>query len=81
MRILAAAPILAFVLITPIAAYAGDQVAELRKSYRAACKADIEKYCSSAEKKGACLKEHTSEITQDCKIARKAYRTAKKAVE
>lgn len=80
-RVLPAALVVAILSATSMAAQAEGTVPELRKAYRTACKADIERFCAAAEKKGACLKQHMAEITPDCKTARKAYRTARKAPE
>jgi hypothetical protein len=55
---------------------------EARNKVRAACAADIQKFCASIERaKGAmrsCLEAHENDLTATCKAAR-AERTAERA--
>jgi Cysteine rich repeat len=55
-----------------------------REAYRAACAADVQKFCANIEKaKGAmrgCLQTHEKELSASCKAAR-AERAAAKAKE
>ena len=43
------------------------------------CKADMEKFCKDAEKKGKCMHEHKKELSAECQTAMKAHADAMKA--
>ena len=64
-------------------AHADTKLDETRAAYRSACKADMQKYCATAEKghKGACLKQHIKEVSKECREARKSYRQTRKAAD
>lgn len=64
---------------------ASDSAAEARAKVRAACAADVEKFCAGVERgKGggmrACFAAHETELSADCKAAR-AERGALRAKE
>lgn len=63
--------------LLPFAANA-ETLQQSKAAYKAACKADLKKFCANSDKKGACLKAHAAEIAPECLSARKAYRAAKK---
>ena len=67
--------------VLPFSANAEVSIEQSRAAYKAACKADVKKFCADAQKKGTCLKEHVKEISSECREARKAYRSAKKHEE
>lgn len=58
------------------------EVKEMRQKMRAACSADVQKFCGQIERgKGmlrACLEQHQSELSEGCRAAR-AERAAAKA--
>jgi hypothetical protein len=75
--------------VLPMAAMAQSAAPELareeaRAKYRAACAADVQKFCASIERaKGAmraCLTAHETELSDACKAAR-AERAAARAKE
>ena len=77
---------LAFVPAAAFAQTAAPQTAapEARERVRAACAADVQKYCANVERaKGAmrgCLEAHETQLSDGCKAAR-AERAAARAKE
>ncbi|MGI9169691.1 MAG: hypothetical protein ACR2FH_05860, partial [Caulobacteraceae bacterium] len=58
----------------PAAAGGGD-----RQAMRAACAADIAKFCPQGGKVGKCLRPHKSELSPACSAAWSARRAARRA--
>jgi hypothetical protein len=78
----AAALALAVLPFTALAQNATSPSPEAREKFRAACGADVQKFCADVERgKGAmrsCLETHEKELSAACKAAR-AERAAAKA--
>jgi Cysteine rich repeat len=76
--------VLAVLPMTAFAQSAGPQTTapEAREKVRAACAADVQKFCANIERaKGAmraCLEAHDAQVSADCKAAR-AERAAARA--
>jgi hypothetical protein len=70
--------------VLPLTALAQSPTSEAREKMRAACAADVEKYCANIERaKGAmrtCLDAHQTQLSDGCKAAR-AERAAARAKE
>ena len=66
---------------SPPAARASPALSEARAKMRAACAADVEKFCAGVERgKGGmrtCLREHRSELSADCTSARQQVRATR----
>jgi flagellar motility protein MotE (MotC chaperone) len=80
---------LVFVLV-PVAALAqspsmqpSSDRAEMREKFKAACSADIQKFCAQLDRgKGArraCLQAHENELSAECRALREARAAAKAA--
>ena len=84
MKTIGIALALALLPLTAVAQSAGPQTAapEAREKVRAACAADVQKFCADIERaKGAmraCLEAHDSQVSAGCKAAR-AERAAARA--
>jgi predicted outer membrane protein len=84
MKTIGIALALALLPMTAVAQGAGPQTAapEAREKVRAACAADVQKFCADIERaKGAmraCLEAHDSQVSAGCKAAR-AERAAARA--
>jgi Cysteine rich repeat len=84
MRTYAAALALALLPATAIAQSAPATPSPDREAYRAACSADVQKFCANIEKaKGAmrsCLEAHEKDLSDTCRAAR-AERAAARAAK
>jgi cysteine rich repeat protein len=81
-----------FLILLPVAALAqspstppSPDRAEMREKFKAACSADIQKFCAQIERaKGAmrtCLQAHESELSAECRALRAERAAASKAAE
>jgi flagellar motility protein MotE (MotC chaperone) len=77
-----------FLVLLPVAALAqspstqpSPDRAEMREKFKAACSADIQKFCAQIERaKGAmraCLQAHANELSAECRALRDARAAAK----
>ena len=80
-----------FLVLVPVATLAqspsttqpSSDRAEMREKFKAACSADIQKFCAQIDQvKGArraCLQAHENELSADCRAIREARAAAKAA--
>ncbi len=78
--LLGAIPIAAVAQTAPPSAPSAER-AEAREKFRAACGADVQKFCANIERaKGAmrgCLAEHEKDLSAGCKAAREERAAAR----
>lgn len=83
MKTIGIALALALLPMTAVAQSAGPQTAapEAREKVRAACAADVQKFCANIERaKGAmraCLTSHETQLSDNCKAAREERAAAR----
>jgi flagellar motility protein MotE (MotC chaperone) len=79
-----------FLVLVPVAALAqspstqpSSSRAEMREKFKAACSADMQKFCAQVDKaKGAmreCLQAHEKELSAECRVVREERAAAKAA--